>query len=53
MRVKKADVDAFAKGDINYDAFEKKVELNTYLGSGYGVTSLNSWIQSTIRQIAR
>lgn len=53
MRVKKADVDAFARGDINYDAFEKKVELNTYLGSGYGVTSLNSWIQSTIRQIGR
>jgi hypothetical protein len=53
MRVKKADVDAFAKGDINYETFEKKVDVNTYLGSGYGVTSLNSWIQSTIRQIGR
>jgi len=50
LRVKKSDIDAFARGDINYDAFEKKVDVNTYLGSGYGVTSLNSWIQSTIRQ---
>jgi len=50
LRVKKSDVDAYARGDINYDAFEKKVLLNTYLGSGYGITSLNSWIQSTVRQ---
>ena len=50
MRVRKGDVDAFSKGTINYDAFAKKVATNTYLGSGYGITSLNSWIQSTIRQ---
>jgi len=50
LRVKKSDVDAYASGDINYEAFEKKVALNTYLGSGYGITSLNSWIQSTIRE---
>jgi len=50
MRVRKADVDAFSKGAMNYDAFAKKVATNTYLGSGYGITSLNSWIQSTIRQ---
>jgi len=49
MRVRKGDVDAFSKGNINYDAFAKKVATNTYLGSGYGITSLNSWIQSAIR----
>src|SRR5256714_677998 len=49
MRVRKGDVDAFSKGTINYDAFAKKVATNMYLGSGYGITSLNSWIQSTIR----
>jgi len=53
LRVKKADIDSFARGDINYDAFEKKVDINTYLGSGYGITSLNSWIQSTIRQYSK
>ena len=53
LRVKKADIDSFARGDINYDAFEKKVDINTYLGSGYGITSLNSWIQGTIRQYSK
>lgn len=51
LRVKKSDIDAFSKGAINYDAFEHKIATNTYLGNGYGVTSLNSWIQSTLRQL--
>jgi hypothetical protein len=45
LRVKKSDVDAFAKGTVDYDAFEQKVATNSYLGSGYGITSLNSWIR--------
>jgi hypothetical protein len=46
LRVKKSDVDAFAKGELNLDGFKKRATLNAYNGNGYGVTSLNSWIQS-------
>jgi len=46
LRVKKSDVDAFAKNEIDFDAFKRRVTLNSYYGNGYGVTSLNSWIQS-------
>ena len=30
MRVKKADVDAFAKGDIDFEQFQQKVKILTY-----------------------
>jgi len=43
MRVKKSDVDAFASGKLDFDAFEKKVEQHSYPGNGYGVSSINSW----------
>jgi hypothetical protein len=46
MRVKKSDVDVFAKGGMDFDTFKARMTLNTYFGNGYGVTSLNSWIQS-------
>jgi hypothetical protein len=51
LRVKKAEVDAFAKGNIDLEAFEKRIATNTYLGNGYGITSLNSWIRSTLQDI--
>jgi hypothetical protein len=43
VRVKKSDVDAFANGKLDFKAFEKRTTFNTYLGSGYDVTSVNSW----------
>lgn len=45
FRVKRADVDAFAKGELTLEQFESRVSTHTYLGSGYGITSLNSWAQ--------
>jgi hypothetical protein len=45
FRVKRADVDAFAKGELTPEQFESRVSTHTYLGSGYGITSLNSWAQ--------
>jgi hypothetical protein len=44
LRAKKADVDLFAKGDLTFDAFEDRVTANAYPGSGYGITSVNSWM---------
>jgi hypothetical protein len=46
LRVRKADVDAFAKGQIDLDGFRKKAEQHSYFGSGNGVTSINSWSRS-------
>src|SRR5439155_15306987 len=46
LRVKKADVEAFATGKLDLEAFEKKVEQHSYPGSGYGITSINSWSRS-------
>jgi hypothetical protein len=43
LRVKKSDVDAFATGKLDFKAFEKRATFNTYLGSGYDITSVNSW----------
>jgi len=51
LRVRKSEVDAFAKGIMDYEAFEKKIATNSYLGNGYGITSLNSWIRSAIQEI--
>ena len=46
LRVKKADVDAFATGKLDLEALEKKVGQHSYPGSGYGITSINSWSRS-------
>jgi hypothetical protein len=43
IRATKADVDAFAKGKLDFEAFQKKAEVHAYPGNGYGLTSLNSW----------
>lgn len=34
IRAKKSDVDAFAKGDLNYDKFREKVQILTYPSLG-------------------
>jgi hypothetical protein len=44
LRVKKSDVDAFAKGNLSYEEFQQRATVNAYVGSGHGITSLNSWI---------
>lgn len=49
VRVKKSDVDAFSKGDLDEDAFTKKVGFNAYTGAGHGVASVNSWIGEIVR----
>ena len=46
MRAKIADVHEFAQGKSDAEAFAKKVTTTTYAGAGYGITSLNSWLQS-------
>jgi hypothetical protein len=43
LRAKKADIDAFASGKLDFEAFAKKAERNSYAGNGYGITSINSW----------
>ncbi len=34
IRAKKSDVDAFSKGDLDYDKFREKVQIFTYTSSG-------------------
>jgi hypothetical protein len=46
IRVKKVDVDSFAKQKLTFDEFQPKATINSYFGSGYASTSLNSWSQS-------
>jgi hypothetical protein len=45
IRVKKSDVDGFNDGTIGFDDFQKSAKVSVYPGYGYGITSLNSWIQ--------
>jgi len=49
LRVKKSDIDAFAKGDMDEQAFTKTVTFNNYAGAGNDVTSINSWVNDSIR----
>lgn len=44
LRVRKSDIDALAAGKLDADAFKTKVSTATYLGSGTGITSINSWL---------
>jgi hypothetical protein len=46
LRVKKSDVDAFAGDKMDFEGFQKRAEQNSYPGSGYGITSINSWSRS-------
>ena len=46
MRVKKSDIDAFAAGTLDAAKFKEKAAIATYYGSGYDVTSVNSWTKN-------
>jgi len=46
LRATKSDITAFASGKLDPDAFKAKVRTASYVGSGYGVTSVNSWATS-------
>ncbi len=48
LRVRKSDVDDFANGKLDFDAFQKKATSTTYVGNGYGLASLNPWSQSGV-----
>jgi hypothetical protein len=50
LRVKKADIDAFAKGEMDEEAFTKTVTFNNYIGVGHDVTSINSWVNESFRR---
>ena len=43
IRVKKTDVDAFAKGAIDLKTFQARATLNVYVGAGYNTSSINTW----------
>jgi len=45
LRAKRSDVDAFAKDELNAEAFRARVGTHAYAGNGYGITSFNSWVQ--------
>jgi hypothetical protein len=47
LRARKSDIDAFAGGKLDADAFRSKVATTAYFGTGSGVTSINSWIQES------
>jgi len=45
IRVRKADVDAFATDEFDLKTFQGRAIINAYAGAGYEVTSLNSWLR--------
>jgi hypothetical protein len=47
LKARKADIDAFAKGAMDLDAFSRKVTTTAYAGNGYGITSVNSWVRDS------
>jgi hypothetical protein len=47
LRARKSDIDAFAAGKLEPEAFKAKVNMTAYAGSGSGITSINSWIQES------
>lgn len=51
LRARKSDIDAFASGQLNTDAFKAKVNMTAYAGSGSGITSINSWIQENAGRV--
>jgi len=50
LRARKSDVDAIAKGQIDYARFNEKITSTAYRGSGYGVVSINSWVGGSTLQ---
>jgi hypothetical protein len=47
LRARKADIDAFASGKLDFESFKTKVSTAAYAGSGAGMTSINSWLQES------
>ena len=47
LRVRKSDVDAFAKGGLSLETFRSRATPHAYAGAGHGVTSVNTWLQSS------
>lgn len=47
LRIKKADIDAAAKGTLDDKALAGKASITTYFGNGHGLTSVNSWVRSS------
>lgn len=47
LKARKSDIDAFAKGSMDLDAFSQKVIATAYAGNGYGITSVNSWLRDS------
>lgn len=50
LRARCSDIRAAARGEIAADEFAKRVTTAVYAGSGHGMTSFNSWIQSGSRR---
>jgi hypothetical protein len=46
FRIKKSDVDSFSKQKLSFDEFQTRAVINSYFGSGYATTSLNTWSQN-------
>jgi len=46
IRVKKSDIDAYAANKLDLDKFKEKAAIAAYSGTGYGLTSINSWAKS-------
>jgi len=46
IRVKKSDIDKFAAGKLDASKFKERAVIAAYCGSGYDVTSVNSWVRS-------
>ncbi len=44
LRAQKRDIDQFAAGKLDFEAFQAKANITTYAGAGYGLTSVNSWV---------
>ena len=43
----------FAGGKLDFEAFQKKAEVQAYPGNGYGLTSLNSWTKERATTLQR
>lgn len=44
LRARKQDIDQFAAGKLDLEAFQAKANITAYTGAGYGLTSVNSWV---------
>jgi hypothetical protein len=47
LRVKKADIDDFAKSAIDLAKFKERATVTAYAGNGYGLSSVNTWVRTS------